>query len=52
LLAAGRFVVERWCAGGDGEIEPDDELLIVPLAAAGSLDGAALEPGSVWSVAG
>jgi mannose-6-phosphate isomerase len=53
LASGGAFVLERWSADGDGEIEAGgDELLLVPLASGGALDEEPLEAGSVWSAAG
>lgn len=51
LAAGGAFTVERWQVEQDLEIL-GSELLLVPLAAAGSLDGEPLEPGMVWRVEG
>jgi mannose-6-phosphate isomerase len=44
---AGAFTVERWGAG-----EAGDETVVVPLANAGTIDGAPLEAGTVWRVEG
>ena len=53
LHAGGSFVVERWTFSGEAEVESaDGQLVLVPLGAAGELDGRALEPGSVWRIDG
>jgi mannose-6-phosphate isomerase len=53
LAEGGAFVLERWTVTGTATIYADGrEMLIVPLAAAGMLDGQALSPGSAWSVEG
>ncbi len=49
LLAAGAFLLERWrgreqVVGEDG----DAPVWLIPLAGGGAVDGAPLEPGTVW----
>lgn len=46
LAAGGRFVLERWTAGGALR----GDALVVPVGSGGSIDGCKLEAGSVWSV--
>jgi mannose-6-phosphate isomerase len=48
----GAFVVERWSNMGDCVLRHslDRPLWLVPLASGGRLDGAPLEPGSVWMI--
>ena len=48
LAAGGAFVVERWTGGG----ALTGESVVVPLASGGSIDGEALEAGTVWRVDG
>jgi mannose-6-phosphate isomerase len=48
LAAGGAFVVERWRAGG----ETAGDMLVVPIAAGGAIDGQALAAGEVWRVDG
>jgi mannose-6-phosphate isomerase len=49
ILAAGAsFVLERWTGGG----RVRGDMLIVPIATAGAIDGASLEAGQVWWVEG
>ena len=50
LAQPASFTLERWRLSG--KVEAPRELLIVPLAGGGSLDGQALEVGSVWRVEG
>ena len=52
ILAAGRaFVLERWTIRGAAAAQSADaEMLLIPLASAGRIDGRALEAGSVWRV--
>jgi mannose-6-phosphate isomerase len=53
LAAGGAFVVERWTGSGPAAIEAGDQnMLIVPIASGGALDGQALAAGSAWSVRG
>lgn len=54
ILAAGRrFVLERWTMTDDVAIDAGrGELLLIPLAAGGTLDGEPLNAGTVWSVDG
>ena len=53
LAAGGAFVVERWRFDGRGALHcPDGEVLLIPLAAEGMLDGDALVGGSVWGING
>jgi mannose-6-phosphate isomerase len=53
LAEGGAFVLERWTVAGAATIDPDGrEMLIVPIAAGGRLDGRELAPGSAWSVVG
>jgi len=53
LCAGGAFVVERWTFSGAARLHAlDEQLTLIPLAAAGMLDNVALEPGSVWRVDG
>jgi mannose-6-phosphate isomerase len=49
ILAAGRaFVLERWTGGAEAQ----GDMLVIPLAAAGAIDGQPLEAGTVWRVDG
>lgn len=53
LLAGPSFVVERWTVGGAAAIDSGDRaMILVPLAASGTLDGDALTVGSAWSIRG
>jgi len=46
LAAGGRFVIERWTAGGALR----GDAVVVPIASGGSIDGCKLEGGAAWSV--
>jgi mannose-6-phosphate isomerase len=46
LAAGGRFVLERWTAGGAVR----GDAVVVPIRSGGSIDGCKLEAGSAWSV--
>lgn len=51
VLAEGRkFTLERWSGEQREALDgsPDNPFWLIPIAGAGSLDVAALEPGSVW----
>lgn len=49
LLAAGcAFALERWQGGGTAK----GDLLVIPMASAGTIDGAPLAAGSVWRLEG
>lgn len=51
LLAGDSFVMERWRTGSDIGVDGrDTELLLIPLADSGHIDGAPLKPGDVWRV--
>lgn len=52
VLAAGQaFVAERWRFAGVRKIEAvDDQVLLIPLAATGAIDGEAIGVGSVWRI--
>jgi len=50
LAAGGAFVVERWRLGGPARALGD--LLAIPLAPGGAVNGTSLAPGSVWAIAG
>jgi mannose-6-phosphate isomerase len=53
ILAAGHaFVVERWTIRGDAAAAAPEGTVLIPLAAGGTIDGAALEAGTVWAAAG
>ena len=47
-LAAGAFVLERWQGGGEAR----EGALVIPLGPGGTIDGQALEAGTVWRVEG
>ncbi|MEA3014109.1 MAG: mannose-6-phosphate isomerase [Sphingomonadales bacterium] len=46
LAAGGRFVLERWTAGGHVR----GDAVVVPTRSGGSIDGCKLEAGSAWSI--
>jgi mannose-6-phosphate isomerase len=48
LAAGGAFVVERWTLSGAAR----GDMLVIPLASTGTIDGNSLEAGHVWSVEG
>ncbi|MFN3724750.1 MAG: class I mannose-6-phosphate isomerase [Allosphingosinicella sp.] len=51
LLEGGSFVLERWRLSAPAAIDGSaTELLLIPLATAGRLDGAPLGSGEVWRV--
>lgn len=53
ILAEGpAFVLERWRMAGETPLTPASgrPLLLIPLAGSARIDGAPLEPGTVWSV--
>jgi mannose-6-phosphate isomerase len=53
ILAAGRaFVLERWSFDGEAAAELPADSVLVPLAARGEIDGAALTGGTVWAAEG
>ena len=52
LAAGGSFTAERWRFGGRTRIDGGAELLLIPLAAGGALDGEPIHAGSVWRVEG
>jgi mannose-6-phosphate isomerase len=53
LLAGPSFVVERWTVDGAAAIDSGgDELILIPLAPGGTLDGDALAVGAAWTVRG
>ncbi|UAK23600.1 class I mannose-6-phosphate isomerase [Sphingomonas nostoxanthinifaciens] len=54
ILADGpKFVLERWCKGGDGTLKSDGrKLWLVPLTGAGTIGGEAFEAGTAWLVDG
>jgi mannose-6-phosphate isomerase len=50
ILAAGHaFVLERWTTGGDALAALPEASLLIPLAPGGTIDGEALEAGTVWA---
>ena len=50
ILAAGNaFVLERWTTEGEAAGDVPDGTMLMPLASGGTLDGEALEAGSVWA---
>jgi mannose-6-phosphate isomerase len=50
ILAAGQaFVLERWTTGGDATATLPEGSVVIPLAPGGTIDGEALEAGSVWA---
>jgi mannose-6-phosphate isomerase len=53
ILAAGRaFVLERWALAGVAAADLPEDTVLVPIAAGGTIDGAAIEAGSVWAAKG
>lgn len=53
LVAGGAFVVERWRFARPARLaDRGGDLLLIPIATGGMLDGATLEAGSVWRVEG
>jgi mannose-6-phosphate isomerase len=53
ILAAGQaFVLERWTIAGDAVATVPEGGVLIPLAPGGTIDGEALEAGTVWAAAG
>jgi mannose-6-phosphate isomerase len=48
LAVGGKFVLERWSADGAAH----GDMLVMPIASSGAIDGAPLEAGQVWWVDG
>lgn len=53
LAADAAFVLERWSFEGAARLHSaDGQLQLIPVCSGGSIDGSALEAGSVWRVEG
>jgi mannose-6-phosphate isomerase len=53
ILAAGKaFVLERWTNAGGAVAELPRGSVLIPLAAGGTIEGEALDAGSVWAAEG
>ncbi len=53
LIEGSSFILEKWALCGLTRLRSDDgELLLMPIAGSGQIDGGELSPGSVWRVDG
>lgn len=53
LVAGAAFVLERWSFEGAARLHsPDGQLQLIPVCGGGSIDGSALDTGSVWRIEG
>ena len=52
FVAGQAFVLERWALEGAAAADLPEGSVLIPLAASGTIDGEAMEPGSVWAAEG
>ncbi|MBX3560585.1 MAG: class I mannose-6-phosphate isomerase [Sphingomonas sp.] len=53
LVEGSSFILEKWALASRARLQSDDgELLLMPIAGNGRIDGGQLSPGSVWRVDG